>query len=49
MSEREWSIDDYLEKLYPQRREKLSDRFVASSRQNIQDTDVTDELLLTAK
>ena len=45
MSEREWIIDDYLKRLYPRRSEKLSDHFVASSRQNVQDTDVTDELL----
>ena len=45
MGEREWVIDDYLEKLHPQRSEKLSDRFAASSRQNVQDIDVTDELL----
>lgn len=45
MSERDWVIDDYLEKLHPQRNEKLSDRFAASGRSNVEDIDVTDELL----
>ncbi len=45
MSEREWAVEDHLEKLYPRRCEKLSDRFSESSRQDLQDIDVTDELL----
>lgn len=45
MSESEWDIDDYREKLYPQRGEKLLDSFAASGRSDIQDIDVTDELL----
>ena len=38
-------IDDYLEKLYPRRCEKLSGHFAASSRQCAEEIDVTDELL----
>lgn len=45
MSEREWAIGDYLEKLDPRCSERLSDRFAESSRQNVEDIDVTDELL----
>jgi hypothetical protein len=45
MSDREWIIDDYLERLYPRCSEKLSNHFTASSRQNAQDIEVTDELL----
>lgn len=45
MNERTWTIDDYLEKLYPRCNEKLSDQFTESSHQMIQDKDITDELL----
>lgn len=45
MTENKWTIDDYIEKLYPQRTGKLSDHFTVSSRQHIRDCDVTDELL----
>lgn len=45
MNERAWTIEDYLEKLYPRCDEKLSAQFAESSHQMIQDKDITDELL----
>jgi len=45
MSEYLWSKDDYLEKLYPRFREKLSDQFADNNHPRIQECDITDELL----
>ena len=45
MSEHEWTIDDYLDKLFPYPREQLSKSFAKSSCDVIQDKDVSDEML----
>jgi len=45
MSDREWTVDDCLEKLYPHRRENLSTSFTKVSSVEIQDKDVTDTML----
>ncbi len=45
MSDCEWTVDDYLEKLYPNTQENLSISFTKVSRVEIQDKDVTDSML----
>jgi len=46
MSECEWTVDDYLDKLYPQPRGRLSNSFAKSSSDRIQDKAVSDQVLL---
>jgi importin-like protein len=45
MSERAWTVEDHLKKLLPRQPENLSDRFSESIRQDLQDIDITDEVL----
>jgi len=45
MSDGEWHINDYLEKIRPRRGDTLSDNFTASARLYIEEKDITDEIL----